>query len=63
MQSFVCKSISHAPLQEEGFIDKGLVENIFKKNFCERCRGEIPKVHEKNDYSPGMMTERLDTLE
>lgn len=41
---FVCKKIYHAPIVEEGFADKSLVENNYKKrDFHEMYIGEIVK--------------------
>ena len=42
---FVCRKLYHAPLLEEGFVDKSLVENNYKmKDFHEMYVGEIIKV-------------------
>lgn len=47
---FVCKKVYQAPIVEEGFIDKGLIDNNYKnKDFHEMYIGEIIKVYRKKD--------------
>ena len=42
---FICRKLYHAPLQEDGFVDKGLVRNNYPmKDFHEMYVGEILKV-------------------
>lgn len=42
---FVCRKIYHAPLLEQGFVDKSLIENNYKdRDFHEMYIGEILKI-------------------
>ena len=42
---FICRKLYHAPLQEDGFVDKSLVENNYPhKDFHEMYVGEMLKV-------------------
>ena len=42
---FICRKLYHAPLREEGFVDKSLVKNNYpQKDFPEMYVGEILKV-------------------
>ncbi len=47
---FICRKLYHAPLKEEGFVDKSLVENNYvNKDFHEMYVGEIMRVMVKGD--------------
>jgi len=45
---YICRKLYHAPLMEEGFVDKGLISfNYPQKDFHEMYIGEIVKVLKK----------------
>ncbi|MDR1867689.1 MAG: flavin reductase [Treponema sp.] len=45
---FICRKLYHAPLLEQGFVDKSLVENNYpQKDFHEMYIGEIVKILSK----------------
>ncbi len=51
---FICRKLYHAPLQEDGFVDKSLVVNNYpQKDFHEMYVGEILKVLVKEEKSAG----------